>query len=383
MYAEQVRLVQGDSNLSNVYGIKENSTLNDLNNYHVINGMPPDLAHDNFEGVICDVMTIVIKHCVTEGYFSLENLNEQIKLFKFSEVDKGNKPSKVNQTLRKFSVKQSAAQNWCLVRHLPILVGDSIPLHDEKWECLLRLLDMLFYVCAPAFDRGHILVMADVIEEFHESYRSCFPELSVKPIFHYTLHYLHLISLFGPLCQLQTLRFEGKHNYFNELVFRTKNRQNMCKSLAERHQYYQCTFNTGNSFLSDQRVESSKGKTVPLCLLNDDIQQLLTGILYGNEIFLCDSVKYCGITYFRGSCIVTDVQGALFQFSKIVDCAIIHGFPHLLCTKLSTSRFDRHYYAFIVSDTNECEIHRVSNLIEPNPLGIYDDPRNQIVKKNW
>lgn len=101
-----------------------------------------------------------------------------------------------------------------------------------------------FYVCAPALAREHVLLMADVIKEFHDSYRNCFPDETVKPKFHYTLHYPHLFMMFGPLVHLQTLRFEGKRNYFKELVFRTKNKGNLCKSLAERHQFYQSTFNT-------------------------------------------------------------------------------------------------------------------------------------------
>lgn len=84
---------------------------------------------------------------------------------------------------------------------------------------------MLFYVCAPALAREHILAMSDIIQEFNESYMNCFPEEGLKPKFHYTLQYSKLTLLFGPLVHLQTLRFEGKHNYFKELVFRTKNRK--------------------------------------------------------------------------------------------------------------------------------------------------------------
>jgi len=177
------------------------------------------------------------------------------------------------------------------------------------WECLLYLRDMLYYVCAVALGREHILSMSDVIEDFHESYRACFPDETVKPKFHYTLHYPRLTLLFGPLIHLQTLRFEGKHNYFKELVFRTKNRKNICKSLAERHQYYQCTFNTGGKFLSDGELESTGGSVVSICLLNDQLQQLLREIVHGEEIFVCKSVKYFGITYWKETCIVSGVDG--------------------------------------------------------------------------
>lgn len=84
--------------------------------------MPSDIAHDLFEGVVCKVMTNVIKVCVSKGIFDLEYLNDRILKFKFSEVDKSNKPSKVTKILRKLNIKQSAAQMWCFVMVLPLLV---------------------------------------------------------------------------------------------------------------------------------------------------------------------------------------------------------------------------------------------------------------------
>lgn len=123
---------------------------------------------------------------------------------------------------------------WCFILFLPLLVGNKIPQNDRKWECILLLRDMMFYVCSPALAREHILNMSDIIEEFHESYRNCFPEEDVKPKFHFTLHYPKLTQMFGSLVHLQTLRFEGKHNYFKELVFRTKNRKKISASLLQR-----------------------------------------------------------------------------------------------------------------------------------------------------
>lgn len=41
-------------------------------------------------------------------------------------------------------------------------------MNNRIWECLLCLRDVLFYVCAPALAREHVLLMADVIEEFRD-----------------------------------------------------------------------------------------------------------------------------------------------------------------------------------------------------------------------
>ncbi|CAC5371105.1 unnamed protein product [Mytilus coruscus] len=88
MHNSQLQNVQQDESLSSVYGVKSNSVLNELEYYHIISGMPSDLAHDLFEGVVCDVLTNVIKYCVTEDFFSLETINNQIQKFNFCRTDK-------------------------------------------------------------------------------------------------------------------------------------------------------------------------------------------------------------------------------------------------------------------------------------------------------
>lgn len=100
MHTEQVRIVN-DSSLAPVYGIKGPFFFNELQNVHSMNGMPSDIAHDLFEGVVCEIKTNVIKVCVSEGIFDLEYVNDRIIKLKFSEVEKSNKPSKVTNILRK------------------------------------------------------------------------------------------------------------------------------------------------------------------------------------------------------------------------------------------------------------------------------------------
>ena len=49
-YDNNIIAINGDPNLPHLYGIKENSVLNDLNYFHVADGLPPDLGHDLFGG---------------------------------------------------------------------------------------------------------------------------------------------------------------------------------------------------------------------------------------------------------------------------------------------------------------------------------------------
>ena len=48
-YDNNVLNINADKTLSSVYGIKENSSLDCLQYYHVINGLPLDIAHNIFE----------------------------------------------------------------------------------------------------------------------------------------------------------------------------------------------------------------------------------------------------------------------------------------------------------------------------------------------
>ncbi|CAC5410253.1 unnamed protein product [Mytilus coruscus] len=376
MHQAQLANVAQDSTMSSVYGIKNDSPLNSLKYFHVAEGMPSDLAHDLFEGVVCEVMTNTIGYCVREKFFTLEELNNIITKFEFCTIDKANKPTTVSNQLRNLKVKQTAAQIWCFTRFLPLMVGDKIPYNNPKWKTFLSLRDLLFYVCAPVLDRGHIMVMQDIIEEFHEYYRENFPEETVKPKFHYTLHYPKQTLEFGPLIHLQTIRFEGKHSYFKELVYRTKNKKNICKSLAERHQYYQCIFNVASNFFDSGQIETTDGSLLTMCLLRTEFRQALQ-VHVGDalDVFGSKSIDFMGITYRNGECIVSAQQdGHFIQFSNVKHCLVIAGAPYLLCTKMSTIDFDRHFYAIIVEDSTKCEIIKISDLIEPHPFGVYSHP---------
>ncbi|XP_071138269.1 uncharacterized protein [Mytilus edulis] len=372
MHSAQLKNLERDSSLSSVYGVKGDSPLNSLEYFHVTQGLPSDLAHDLFEGVVCYVLTNTVESLVRAGLFTLEDLNDAILNFQFEMTDVSNKPTTVQKTLRNFNIKQTAAQTWCLARFLPLIIGGKINRGNAIWETYLHLRDMLFYVCAPAINRGQVLFMKEIIEDFHESYRQNYPNDTVKPKFHFTLHYPMETLKFGPLIHLQTLRFEGKHNYFKELVYRTKNKINICKSLALRHQYYQCIFTASDNFLHSGQFDTSNGSVTPVCLLKDEYQEFLREALHeSTEVYLANSVSCNGIKYIKGGSLIRSQDGDLFCFNRIRQCVVIHGKIYFLCTRLRTVNFDCHYHAYIVCDTNECDVVKLETLKEPHMYGLY------------
>lgn len=263
-YDAQIKTVEKDSSLASIYGIKKNSPLNDLQYFHVTRGLPPDIAHDLFIGIVPDMIEKVVHHLVSQDCFTLEYLNQRIETFDYDAEDKPNKPSTMPVTLSKFRVKQTASQSWCLLRLLPLLVGPLIPHDDPQWMLLLNLMDVVEHCCMPVVTVPSTELLADIIESFHERFKKEYPNDTLKPKMHYLVHYPQQLNEFGPLVNCWTLRFESKHGYFKDVTYRLKNKKNICKTLAVRHEFYQAMFRSRPNFLGGENVNASGGSMIQI-----------------------------------------------------------------------------------------------------------------------
>ena len=110
-YDSNIVQLEGDPAIASAYGIKRCSPLHVLKYFHVIDGLPPDLAHDVFEGIAIDIMSQIIRHFVVHKVLTLDSLNEKNENFEYSHSDKTNKPQpfKVISALR-FKIKQTACE---------------------------------------------------------------------------------------------------------------------------------------------------------------------------------------------------------------------------------------------------------------------------------
>ena len=118
--------------------MKERSVLNELYYYHVANGLPPDLAHNLFEGFAVDIIISFIR----EGIFELGELNRLILNFDYSESDKGRKPQIIKtKPLNSLKVKQTACEMWTLIRVLPLMIGTLVP---QMFWCYPNFFSHLF-----------------------------------------------------------------------------------------------------------------------------------------------------------------------------------------------------------------------------------------------
>lgn len=155
--------------------------------------------------------------------FTYQELNKRINQFKYIDNEAHDKPFDVNPGSEKLG--GHAVQNWCFLRLLPVLVGDKIesPAEDEVWQLVLRLQDIVEFVCAHAISTGQTAYLRVLIDDYLHFRMVTFSDSPLKPKHHYVSHYPELILRFGPLIRLWTLRFESKHTYFKQCARKLHN----------------------------------------------------------------------------------------------------------------------------------------------------------------
>jgi hypothetical protein len=371
-YNRNADLVELDPSLSKIYGIKFRSPLNDIPHFHVIDGLAPDLAHDLFEGVVPEVLCNMIRYLVQSRFCTLDYVNDRIENFPYKGTDKTNKPLPMADSLPTLTIKQTAAQTWCLLRLLPLLIGDHVPRDDPVWSVLLYLQECVDLVCSEQHSTGSVAYLQVLIEKFMSSYIQYFPEEHIRPKGDLLLHYPHLSLKFGPIRHCWTLRFEAQHCYFKEIAHTLKNWKNLCFTLAKRHQLLQCLHNTNENFLDSCQLQETGGKFQQLSSFDKDAQQLIKHIIQDQEqVYTAKSVKYGGVTYELEHFLVLKVNGHDICFGQIIAIVIISALPRFLCQIWKVQYMKEHYHTLIIERDSHMKIVTPSQLADFYPLPAY------------
>ena len=137
----------------------------------MVNGLPPDLGHDLLEGFAKDILNIVIVRCLQQNYFTIDDLNNVILSFSYSDIDKKNKPQVIKTTsVANLNIKQTACEMWNVMRLFPIMVGSFVPQSDSAWLIYLQFLQISERLCSPKFSPGDLVFLRSLIDEFFPSF---------------------------------------------------------------------------------------------------------------------------------------------------------------------------------------------------------------------
>nr|XP_054591281.1 uncharacterized protein LOC129155120 isoform X1 [Nothobranchius furzeri]XP_054591300.1 uncharacterized protein LOC129155133 isoform X1 [Nothobranchius furzeri]XP_054591301.1 uncharacterized protein LOC129155133 isoform X1 [Nothobranchius furzeri]XP_054591321.1 uncharacterized protein LOC129155141 isoform X1 [Nothobranchius furzeri]XP_054591322.1 uncharacterized protein LOC129155141 isoform X1 [Nothobranchius furzeri]XP_054591360.1 uncharacterized protein LOC129155163 isoform X1 [Nothobranch len=330
-------------------GIKRECSLNKLQFYHVTDNVAPDVMHDILEGIGGYEIKLVLNALIEQKIVTLDQLNYRLTSFDYGFCDVHNKPSTIKpQDLKNpdTGLRQSASQTWCLLRLLPLMIGDLIPEDNKYWELLLLLLSCMEFIFSPSLTEGAVVFLGHIIEKHHCLYLELFPDRHLKPKHHFMLHYPRAIRKLGPVVHFWSMRFEAKHGFFKRVSHVTCNFRNICKTQAYRHQIMMCyTLLSGQMFCHE--FEVGPGYTKLLGTIEDfeKVKSGFEGVAVITDVYLPSWIKYKGTSYRTGMTLfMSHTDDCEPQFGTIQSIVVLRSNTKLILKKWETIGFERHFF---------------------------------------
>lgn len=121
----------------------------------------------------------------------------------------------------------------CLVRFLPLMIGDKVEKNNKYWN-ILRLLNQIIELVISSHLSEDLIVKLDLlIQEHHSAVKELFPEFRLKKKHHNMIHYANSFRKLGNLIDFSTIRFEAKHTFSKTSANTINNSKNILFSIAK------------------------------------------------------------------------------------------------------------------------------------------------------
>lgn len=350
-------------------GIIENSPLNRLISFHVIDNFAVDMMHDIFEGICHYDICHIIKHYTEKvKLFSLDELNLRKQSFNYAslEIDNISNPIREHH-LKNNHLKMTASEMKCFIRLFPLIIGDIIPENDSVWEFFLILLKIISLLLKKFLSKNDISLLRQLIADHNEKYVVLFSD-TLKPKHHLLIHYPTIIENSGPPKHFWCFRFEAKHKDIKVYAHVTSSRQNILLTLAKKYQLKfshflmspeqeEFTFDEKHAFYSDNSINIfSKLQIKPQKSIS------LTQIEYKGTIY---RKGYILTKFYRSLCVFEIIEICVLQETSEVI---------LLMNELLVNSYNPHYDAYEI-DSQKAIISRnlAFNIKEFNvkPLNLH------------
>ena len=217
-----------------------------------------------------------------------------------------------------------AVQNWCLIRLIPLLIFDVVDVSEAARKLLLLLRDIIELVCAPRIFFNQVMFLNRLVKLYVEERMHLFGDVPIRPKHHYLLHYPWLITMFGLLIHVWTLRMESKHTFFKRCARSTHNFVNVTKTLSETHQLNRALLSTGVMLCDLAELGHD-------CMTFDE---LVFAKPIVDAVYLCrtllapmqcsSSISFKGTLYYKDCYVVIDHTESHPVFAQVVLCLLDH-----------------------------------------------------------
>lgn len=346
-----------------LFGVKEDCIFHELPNFHISNNLTCDIMHDLTEGVHRYSMAKIISYFIEQKVFNLKSLNDRIKYYSYSCMERNIPPSIKEDHLKNGCIILSSAEMLCLVLNFRLIIGDLIPEDDKVWNYYLILLEITESLVATSITPPGIELLNTLIEEHNYLYVTLFEDY-LKPKFHFLLHYHRVIKKVGPLCHIQSIRFEAKHKEFKTNSHVVPTRRNISLTLSTRMQLKLC-----HRFLSQQGMEdiSLMG---PVYKLPSD-ETIFKDFIDTNNTFCIEWYEFNGIRYNSQSVLIYDNITDVPQFCQVNYIIVSDNIVYFICKIFQTEHYSIHLRSFKIEFSTGCKNFEFSFFKNNAPVNIH------------
>jgi hypothetical protein len=355
-FEEQVAQVVKPGDAKSVeFGINRNPIVNSLENYHVIDGLPPDGHHDILQGVLQVTLKNLLAFLVRENYVKLQELNDFMANgfdYGYSDI----KPSEIksDHLLPDGNLRQSAMQMWHLSVLLPLFIGKGVPENCPQWENFILLLEICRIIFSHTISVAMLDLLTSLVTQYLTSYLQCYGTLIPKQ--HHLLHYIRLIRKFGPPVFFWAMRMEAKHKMFKKLVSVLGNYKNPPWTSANIHEWRMALYRSG-SLIPENKcgpVQSYPVNVLPYAGVISGAECIKTTTWVYHDGFLLKSGGVCFVALGR--------DDSFYPTFALVHDLVVWPEFRIVCKKVETQMYNTHYSAYQVAITDAFLIIDSSNL---------------------
>lgn len=340
-------------------GVKRYCCLNDLKYFHITQNISVDILHDFYEGAMPFLLDLLFNFMIAQKIIKKVDIIRAIKSYSYGQLNRKNIPSIIS--FRKSNFGQNGSQSKCLFTHIPFIFAkyrENTKLKSiwNSFELLSRIAQI---VHSTKISSQHLRELDESISEFLESIKSNF-KTKLIPKLHNLTHYPRVIRSMGPVIYMSTIRFESKHKDFKQILSKSFNFTNVCKTLAIRHQELACI--SGNDFELKLIWGKKKLLTHP-----DSTDEVLLDIIEENDlVFETKYLTIGGRTFRPNFFFIYDAK--LFKIERILE---IRNVFYLYCSQYKVDEFFSFLNAYKISPLSpehkelvEFENLSISNLCE-------------------
>lgn len=340
-------------------GIREYCVFNNIHKFHVTRNFSVDILHDFFEGVCHYDLCNIIINLINQNYFTLEELNGNIKFHNYGPFVKNKKIDPITiENLENTKLKSSGEEMKTLMLNFALIIGHRVDRECPVWKLYLVLRDILSIVTSKTVHCRTYELLANLVSEHHELYLQCFKD-TLKPKHHFMVHYPRMLMMVGPTGLISSMRYESYHKKFKNVANVINCRINLLTTFAKKIEYQIANFLLT---FEDLKNTPTFGRIEKVDIYS--LFQKYNFSLNPKEVQVSSWVEIEAVLIKR-NCIIQigleiddSPKFGLVEDIILVDKSIVM----LGCRKIENLGFDRQFYAYSVLETNDFFLFSAENV---------------------